>query len=179
MPRLIDLTGRTFGRLRVVHRKGKASNGHPIWVCACECGNTAHILGASLKNGRTQSCGCLRSELTSANNKISKRKHRGRNTPELERYNRTMHQPKPQTVQILGRPWYYNLRSLAQFICGFPCRYWTPASRNEQFGRAAMIQERSFQKREAPKTPLFSKGFCASLVPCPSPAVDHRGRGGR
>jgi hypothetical protein len=82
---LRDLTVQTFGRLRVLRRKGKSSDRrHIIWLCACECGNIVRILGASLRSGKTQSCGCLRSELTSAKNKIYNRKHGGSNTPEYK-----------------------------------------------------------------------------------------------
>ena len=62
---LIDLTGRTFGRLRVIERVPNDTiygQQQPLWLCECECGNTTVVLGASLRAGLTQSCGCLRAE---------------------------------------------------------------------------------------------------------------------
>ena len=29
-----------------------------VWTCKCDCGNTLDVLGFSLKNGDTTSCGC-------------------------------------------------------------------------------------------------------------------------
>ncbi len=59
-----DLRGQRFGRLTVeeyvqhpkIPRKG-------IWKCICDCGRSKLVRGAELKNGRIQSCGCLRSDL--------------------------------------------------------------------------------------------------------------------
>ena len=58
--KLIDLTGKKFGRLTVVEqhdRKGK----HIRWTCKCDCGNIVHVMGQHLRSGRTKSCGCLQS----------------------------------------------------------------------------------------------------------------------
>ena len=63
MSKLIDLTGSRFGRLVVLHRDRK-KNG-TMWICKCDCGAVKTINGISLKTGRTRSCGCLQSELTS------------------------------------------------------------------------------------------------------------------
>lgn len=57
---LDDLTGRTFGRLVVLERRGSNKSGKkPKWLCRCICGNEKVILGHSLKQKLTQSCGCL------------------------------------------------------------------------------------------------------------------------
>lgn len=65
MPKLIDLTGRTFGNLTVIKRvkdhitpKGTKI---PMWECICNCGNKDPVIvrGDSLRNGSTKSCGCL------------------------------------------------------------------------------------------------------------------------
>ena len=67
----IDLTGRTFGRLRVLRRDGthRTPEGGYIakWPCLCDpelggCGNRKSILGVNLKNGHTVSCGCFARE---------------------------------------------------------------------------------------------------------------------
>lgn len=59
----IDLTGQRFGRLTVLHKgNGRVtSGGHhkTTWVCKCDCGNVTEINYERLKNGHTNSCGCL------------------------------------------------------------------------------------------------------------------------
>lgn len=69
MPQLRDLTGKTFGRLTVVGRAEdsvSAGGRHRImWMCECECGNSVTVYGDNLASGATQSCGCLRAELSS------------------------------------------------------------------------------------------------------------------
>lgn len=61
--RTIDLTGKHFGKLTVIEKDIEKSNKHRIyWLCQCECGNTVSVYGVNLRNGRTQSCGCLRKE---------------------------------------------------------------------------------------------------------------------
>lgn len=56
--RLIDLTGRQFGKLTVISRAPENIRGKPAWVCQCECGNTKTIAGSALKSGQ-KSCGCM------------------------------------------------------------------------------------------------------------------------
>lgn len=63
---VIDLTGRRFGRLVVVRRSEGGATRHARWVCACDCGRETCSLGQSLRSGESLSCGCLRSELTTA-----------------------------------------------------------------------------------------------------------------
>ena len=57
-----DLTGQRFGRLIVLSFKEINKNHKSVWHCKCDCGNECDILGASLENGKTQSCGCLHKE---------------------------------------------------------------------------------------------------------------------
>lgn len=54
----LDLTGQKFGRLTAIEKHSK-QNGHIVWLCQCDCGNTATVQGTRLKQGRTNSCGCL------------------------------------------------------------------------------------------------------------------------
>ena len=61
MSRLIDLTEKRFGRLTVIKRVG-TKNDSPLWLCECECGNSAEINTRSLSTGNTKSCGCIHSE---------------------------------------------------------------------------------------------------------------------
>jgi hypothetical protein len=62
MKPLIDLVGKRFGRLVVTARSLPNLNGHARWICRCDCGESSDVLGYHLRNGRTQSCGCLRDE---------------------------------------------------------------------------------------------------------------------
>lgn len=57
------LLGKRFGRLVVAggpeKRPGRRNY---FWACKCDCGNDAVVIGSSLTNGRTKSCGCLQRE---------------------------------------------------------------------------------------------------------------------
>ena len=57
MSKLIDLTGKRFGKLTVAKYLGKS-----FWLCKCDCGNEKIIYGNSLKRGLSDSCGCLKSK---------------------------------------------------------------------------------------------------------------------
>jgi hypothetical protein len=60
--RLIDLTGKRFGRLTVIERAenhGKL----PMWRCLCDCGKEIKVLGCNLRTNHTQSCGCAQKDL--------------------------------------------------------------------------------------------------------------------
>jgi len=61
MSKLIDLTGKRFGRLTVV-KKVPSKNTNARWLCKCDCGNEITVLGTTLRRGESKSCGCLRSE---------------------------------------------------------------------------------------------------------------------
>jgi hypothetical protein len=64
MPAFIDLTGRRFGRLRVLGSSGRRnSQGTVIWRCLCDCGAEHLVNGHLLRNGSVASCGCLRNEV--------------------------------------------------------------------------------------------------------------------
>lgn len=61
-----DLTGKQFGRLKVLYfdedySKKKGENVR-YWKCLCECGTEISVRTSSLKNGNTKSCGCLHKE---------------------------------------------------------------------------------------------------------------------
>ena len=61
--KLIDLTGRRFGRLVAIRRaQNKNNSRHAQWHCKCDCGIKVVVDGATLRNGATSSCGCFRSE---------------------------------------------------------------------------------------------------------------------
>jgi hypothetical protein len=54
--KLEDLTGRTFGNLKVIERD--MTQKKTSWICECICGNRISVLAYNLKNGNSQSCGC-------------------------------------------------------------------------------------------------------------------------
>lgn len=56
----LDLTGETFGRLKVKERLPNSPEGNTRWLCECVCGNTVGVLTRSLRSNATRSCGCLR-----------------------------------------------------------------------------------------------------------------------
>lgn len=65
MSKLIDLTGKTFGRLVVIERAPTIyyNRGSAVpWLCRCSCGNEKLILGGCLARGGTISCGCFLNE---------------------------------------------------------------------------------------------------------------------
>jgi hypothetical protein len=63
MPVLIDITGQRFGRLTVVRRVDRVgSRGWWRWLCRCDCGGDFITTGATLRQGYTRSCGCIRRE---------------------------------------------------------------------------------------------------------------------
>jgi hypothetical protein len=66
MPRKIeDLKDIKFGRLTAKEFVG-IENHHAVWRCDCSCGSgvTVYAFANNLKNSKTQSCGCLKRELT-------------------------------------------------------------------------------------------------------------------
>lgn len=65
MSRLIDLTGRRFGKLVVLERSGSRSN-NACWLCQCDCGNRKVVCGVELRRGEAKSCGCLQKETVRA-----------------------------------------------------------------------------------------------------------------
>lgn len=54
-----DLSGRYFGRLRVLRSAPPAHLcGCRKWRCQCECSNVVDAFEVALLEGRTVSCGC-------------------------------------------------------------------------------------------------------------------------
>ena len=71
--KILDLTNKRFGKLIVIgfdeksykedlikKNNKKINKIYPKWLCKCDCGNgDIIVMGINLKNGNTQSCGCL------------------------------------------------------------------------------------------------------------------------
>lgn len=62
--RVIDLTGRRFGRLVVRERSGSVrGSGNAAWRCHCDCGREKRVNSRDLLAGHVASCGCYSVEL--------------------------------------------------------------------------------------------------------------------
>lgn len=55
-----DLAGKRFGRLTALRQVKSDKSGRARWECQCDCGNTTIAAASRLKNGLSNSCGCLR-----------------------------------------------------------------------------------------------------------------------
>lgn len=75
MIRIKNMTGLQFGRLNVVAFAGLHEDLSAKWLCVCSCGNSATVRGASLRSGRSKSCGCLKKEIASVTFKRVKTTH--------------------------------------------------------------------------------------------------------
>jgi hypothetical protein len=57
--RLIDLTGKIFGRWKVISKFASRRPGNTLWTCVCECGKVSQVDGWCLRNNGSKSCkGC-------------------------------------------------------------------------------------------------------------------------
>lgn len=64
---LKDITGQRFERLLVLEKSDRKNKARaPYWKCLCDCGNEVYVVGTTLRDGRTKSCGCLQRELASS-----------------------------------------------------------------------------------------------------------------
>lgn len=59
--RIVDLTGRRYGRWLVLKRAPNR-NGRVFWTCKCDCGTIKDVPGGALRQGQSQSCGCITRE---------------------------------------------------------------------------------------------------------------------
>lgn len=57
----LDLAGKIFGRLTAIEFLFIDNNKGRVWECQCICGKKTNVRASALKNGRIQSCGCLKS----------------------------------------------------------------------------------------------------------------------
>lgn len=77
VPKIIDLTGKRFGRLVVLRMSPHVVGEEVRWECRCDCGTELSVSGHSLRRGCAKSCGCYQREIASALGK-SKTTHGGR-----------------------------------------------------------------------------------------------------
>lgn len=66
MTKKVDLTGKRFGKLTVLHQAdnhiSKNGNSRIVWHCRCECGNEIDVMALNLTRNHTKSCGCARAD---------------------------------------------------------------------------------------------------------------------
>ena len=56
----IEMGGKVFGKLKVLHEDLSNAYKHVKWVCECECGNIKSVSGDHLRRGLIKSCGCIK-----------------------------------------------------------------------------------------------------------------------
>lgn len=66
--RVIDMTGKRYGKLIILNIVENQTHGHRKWHCLCDCGNECDVDGSNLRDGQTISCGCLQKEAASKAN---------------------------------------------------------------------------------------------------------------
>lgn len=70
-----NLIEKTFGRLTVIRYSKLDSSQKAMWECLCICNNRTIVRGSDLISGKVKSCGCLLSETSKENVKISHQKY--------------------------------------------------------------------------------------------------------
>ena len=65
MSKIIDERGNIYGFLEVIDRAQNDASGRAQWLCKCKCGKMTIVKGASLRSGKTKSCGCYQKIRTS------------------------------------------------------------------------------------------------------------------
>lgn len=105
-----NLSGQRFGRLTVTHRlPSKQFTGgrtKSVYAVTCDCGNKREVYAQHLRNGRTQSCGCLAKELiASRSSKIETIDHwkteRDRAQAEVERQRTALQKSEARLAELL------------------------------------------------------------------------------
>lgn len=71
-----DIFNQKFGRLVAIEEVGKGNRGY-IYLFQCECGNKKELSGSIVSTGKVRSCGCLKSEMTTAKNFVHGLVHSG------------------------------------------------------------------------------------------------------
>ncbi len=63
-----NLIGIRSGKLVAVRDLGPDAHKRHIWLCECDCGNTAKVISSHIKFQRVLSCGCLHRAMTIVRN---------------------------------------------------------------------------------------------------------------
>lgn len=56
--RLIDLTNKQYGFLKVIKQGPRNSSNRVSWYCECDCGKIVLVTSNNIRSGNTVSCGC-------------------------------------------------------------------------------------------------------------------------
>lgn len=156
MPIKLDITGQRFGRLVAISQieKPRAGGGvYHMWKCLCDCGGTITTRVANLRNGSTQSCGCLQRERAISQiatmskpaieyfckvcgKKFIARKNKNRSYCSLECKREAELNPRPETVvtcDVCGKQFKPRSKGLLQLRCSRRCKLIADArSRNQK-----------------------------------------------
>lgn len=83
MGNVIDIKGQRFGRWLVISMVPREEwiSVQAEWWCRCDCGTERSVFSQNLRLGRTQSCGCLHSELVSVRQKGKQYNYRHGHSP--------------------------------------------------------------------------------------------------
>ena len=116
MSKVIDLTGKSFGRLTVVSRAENTKAGQAKWLCKCDCGRTKVVSGYHLRGGHIASCGCYQKERASeCSKKDNEYRVDGKNVfVKLTNSGREMVVDSDVWEQVKRFCWYENSRGYAE-----------------------------------------------------------------
>lgn len=110
--RLIEMIGHRFGRLVVIERVADkiqpSGQTCPKYRANCDCGNAVEVIGICLRQGTSQSCGCLRTDLIVRHGESS---GAGR-TPEYRAWNNMI-----TRCEVIGTPYYENYGGRGIAVC--------------------------------------------------------------
>ena len=111
MPKPIEMTGKKFGKLKVIalnkERVIRSDRPFRMWRCVCDCGKETLVVTGDLRSGHTTSCGC--------SSKDWKRTHNQSRTPEYKIWTSMLHRCRSATSQAFE---YYGGRGIKV------CRRW-------------------------------------------------------
>lgn len=60
MSKLIDISGKKFGKWTVLYKTGRLSKSPSVyWMCKCDCGTERNVRGSLLTEGLSTNCRCV------------------------------------------------------------------------------------------------------------------------
>jgi hypothetical protein len=110
--RTTDITGHMFGSWTVESYAGCRGE-HAVWNCRCVCSAVKTVIGRTLRNGRSKSCGCTRpvgSQWTPEQHRTSKRKYRQETPGYRARESKRWREKNPEKAKLFHRQTYYRTR---------------------------------------------------------------------
>lgn len=110
---LINIENKKFGLLTVL-KVEKTSKHGAYWLCKCDCGKEAIVLGVNLRRGITNSCGCFASLKTSTRNKLK----RSKKPWQVDMYHYKLAAERRGILFNLNEEDFKNLTSTNCYYCG-------------------------------------------------------------